>query len=72
MVAQVSHFLKYIMCVCVFYMLFIYLDLPSGSVVKNVPAMQEMQAGELDSHILGREDPLRQGNGTHSSILVFL
>jgi len=30
-------------------MLFIYLDLPSGSVVKNVPAMQEMQAGELDS-----------------------
>lgn len=49
-VAQVSHFFKiYQVCVCVFYMLFIYLDLPSGSVVKNVPAMQEMQAGELDS-----------------------
>ena len=49
-VAQISYFFKDVKCVCVCLCVFnvIYLDLPSGSVVKNVPAMQEMQAGELD------------------------
>ena len=38
---------------------------PSGSVVKNSPAMQEMQAQSL-----GLEDPLEKEMATHSSILA--
>ena len=38
---------------------------PSGSVVKNLPAMQEMQA-----RTLGWEDPLEEDMATHSSILA--
>ena len=37
---------------------------PGGSVVKNPPAMQEMQVQSL-----GWEDPLEKAMGTHSSIL---
>ena len=37
----------------------------SGSVVKNLPAMQEMQVQSL-----GQEDPLEEGMATHSSILA--
>ena len=37
---------------------------PDGSVVKNLPAMQETQVRSL-----GREDPLGKGMTTHSSIL---
>ena len=39
---------------------------PRGSVVKNPPAMQEMQVRSL-----GQEDPLEEGMATHSSILVW-
>ena len=36
---------------------------PGGSVVKNLPAQQEMWVGSL-----GQEDPLEKGMATHSSI----
>ena len=39
---------------------------PQGSVVKNPPAMQEMQAQSL-----GGEDPLEEETATHSSILAW-
>ena len=37
-----------------------------GSVVKNLPAMQETRVPSL-----GREDPLEKGFSTHSSILAW-
>ena len=37
--------------------------------VKNPPAMQEMQKTGVQS--LGLEDPLKEGMGTHSSILAW-
>ena len=37
---------------------------PSGSAVKNLPAMQESPVRSL-----GREDPLKKGKATHSNIL---
>ena len=40
-----------------------------GSVVKNPPAVQEMQETQFQS--LGREDPLEEGMATHSSILAW-
>ena len=39
---------------------------PDGSVVKNLPAMQETQVCSL-----GREDPLEEGMATHPSILAW-
>ena len=39
---------------------------PSGSVVKNLPAMQEMQETWFRS--LGQEDPLQEEMATHFSI----
>ena len=42
---------------------------PSGSVVKNLPAMQEAQ--EMWVRSLGREDPLEKEMATHSSILAW-
>ena len=39
-------------------------DFPTGSVVKNPPAVQEMQAP-----FLGGEDPLEEEMATHSIIL---
>ena len=42
---------------------------PSGSVVKNPPAMQEPQKTKVQS--LGWEDPLKEGKATHSSILAW-
>ena len=39
---------------------------PGGSVVKNLPAKQEMQAQSL-----GQEDPLEKEVAAHSSILVW-
>ena len=44
------------------------MDFPSGSVVKNLPAMQEMQ--EIWVQSLGWEDPLEEDMATHSSILA--
>ena len=37
--------------------------------VKNPPAMQEMQKIQFQS--LGQEDPLEEGMATHSSILAW-
>ena len=42
------------------------LGFPGGLVVKNPPAMQEMQIPSL-----GREDPLEEKIATHSSILAW-
>ena len=38
---------------------------PGGSMVKNLPAMQETWV-----QFLGREDPLEEGMATHSSTLA--
>ena len=43
--------------------------LSSGSVIKNLPAMQEMQETQVLS--LSQEDPLEVGTATHSSILAW-
>ena len=42
---------------------------PGGSVVKNPPAMQELQEMWVGS--LVPEDPLEEGMATHSSILAW-
>ena len=42
------------------------MDLPGGSVVKNLPAMQEIQVQSLS-----QEDPLEKGMATHSGILAW-
>ena len=41
---------------------------PGGSVVKNPPAVQELQEPQVRS--LSQEDPLEEGMATHSSILA--
>ena len=46
-----------------------YQDFPGGSVVKNLPAMQELQEPRVWS--LGQENPLEEGMTTHSSILAW-
>ena len=46
-----------------------YVGFPSGLVVKNLPAMQEMQ--EMWVWCLGWEDPLEERMATHSSILAW-
>ena len=45
------------------------LRLPSGSAVKNPPAMQGLQESWLQS--LGQEDPLEKDMANHSSILAW-
>ena len=40
------------------------LDFPNGSMVKNLPAMQEAQVQSL-----GQENPLKEEMATHSNIL---
>ena len=42
------------------------MDFLGGSVVKNLPAMQETQVQSL-----GQEDSLEKGKATHSSILAW-
>ena len=42
---------------------------PSGSVVKTLPAMQELQEARVQS--LDWEDPLEEDIATHSSILAW-
>ena len=42
---------------------------PSGSVVKTLPVMQEMQEKLVQS--LGQEEPLEEEMATHSSILAW-
>ena len=46
-----------------------YKDFPSGSVVKNLPEMQEPQETQVQS--LGWKDLLEEGMATHSSILAW-
>ena len=45
------------------------LDFPGGSVVKNLPAMQETQETQVWS--LGWEDPLEEEMTTHASFLTW-
>ena len=45
------------------------LGFPGGSLVKNLPKMQEPQESRVP--FLGREDPLEEGIATHSSILAW-
>ena len=40
-----------------------------AQLVKNLPAMQEIQETQVQS--LGREDPLEKGKAIHSSILAW-
>ena len=47
----------------------IHLGFPSGSAVKNPPAMQEPQ--EKWVQFPGQEDPLEEDMATHSSILAW-
>ena len=42
------------------------MDFPGGSVVKNLPEVQEMHVRSV-----GQEDPLEKGMATHSSILAW-
>ena len=44
--------------------------LPVAQMVKNLPAMKEMQQ-ETQFQSLGWEDPLEKGMATHSSVLVW-
>ena len=43
-----------------------WMSFPGGSVVKNLPAMQEIWVPSLD-----RQDPLEKGMATHSSVLAW-
>ena len=45
------------------------LDFPGGSVVKNLPTVQEMQETLVQSQV--QDDPLEEGMATHSSILAW-
>ena len=45
------------------------LGFPDGSVVKNLPAVQELQEMQVQS--LGQEDPLEEGMAPYSSILTW-
>ena len=45
------------------------MSFPSGSAVKNLPAMQEIQ--EMPFQSLGQEDPLEEGMVSHSNILAW-
>ena len=44
----------------------VFWSFPGGSVVKNLPAMQEMQVQSL-----GQEDPLEEEMATHSGVLAW-
>ena len=44
-------------------------DFPNSSVIKNPPAVQEMQETWVRS--LGCDDPLEEGTATHSSVLAW-
>ena len=42
---------------------------PVGSVIKNPPALQEMQGTQVQS--VDQKDPLEEGKATHSSVLAW-
>ena len=50
-------------------MLKLWVDFPSGSAVKNLPAMLETQEMQVQS--LGQDNPLEEGTATYSSILAW-
>ena len=45
------------------------MDFPGGTVVRNLPAKQEMQETQVQS--LGQEDPLEEEMAMHSSVLAW-
>ena len=45
---------------------YMMMGVPGGSVVQNLPAMQELQETWVQS--LGWQDPLEEGMATHSTI----
>ena len=60
----------YAVVYCTFHGSLLYnLGFPSGSVVKNPLAMQELQ--EMWVRFLDQGDPLEEGMATHSSILAW-
>ena len=54
--------------IIIFYFIFLNGGFPSGSVVKNLPAMQDIQ--ETRVRALGWEDPLEEEMAPRSSILA--
>ena len=46
-----------------------FMGFPGGPMVKNLPAMEEMQ--ERQVQFLGQEDPLEEGLATHFNILAW-
>ena len=48
---------------------YMMMGVPGGSVVQNLPAMQELQ--ETWVQFLGWQDPLEEGMATHSSLLAW-
>ena len=63
-------FSVYIFLIYIIYISYIFiLGFPGGSVVKNLPAMQEAQETWVRS--LGQEDPLEEGMSTHYSIIAW-
>ena len=55
--------------IIIFYFIFLNGGFPSGSVVKNLPAMQDIQ--ETWVRALGWEDPLEEEMAPHCSILAW-
>ena len=53
----------------IFKCLALLLGVPSGSAVKNTPAVQELPRDAVQS--MGWEDPLEEGMATHSSVLAW-
>ena len=49
--------------------IYVYMGFPGGSVVKNLPTMQETQENQVRS--LGQEDLLEEGMATHFSIFAW-
>ena len=60
---------KHIYKICVPIHIYVITGFPGGSVVKNLPAMQELQDTSVRS--LGWQYSLEEGMGTHSSILAW-
>ena len=48
---------------------YIFLGFPDGSLIKNLPTVQEMQETQIRS--LSREDPLEEEMPNHSGILAW-
>ena len=66
---NICHYIIQLFLVYFWWFLIYLLGFPSGSAVKKLPAMQELQ--ETQGWSLGQEDPLEEEMATHSSILVW-